>query len=194
MSACPDLSDRMPDVALGRARWTADEERHLATCAECRAVWAIVSTASRLGPRIPMTRTPEDIAGRVLELLRIERAAVRGTRRAWTAAGLAAAAAVVLVLWAQRSDLGPGAPPSGGGTAPAPVAAAPGETARPTPNVRLAAELAIPELDSLPEEALDSILRVLDEPLARVRADGDDASVDDEGDIELERALAGLEG
>ena len=55
----------MPDVALGRARWTADEERHLATCTECRAVWAIVSAASRMGPRIPMTRTPEDIAGRV---------------------------------------------------------------------------------------------------------------------------------
>jgi hypothetical protein len=92
----------------------------------------------------------------------------------------------VLVLWAQRSDVGPGAHQPGGGTTPAPVAVAPGEAARP--------ELAIPELDSLPEEALDSILRGLDEPLARVGAGGDDASVDDEGDIELERALAGLEG
>ncbi len=124
MSVCTDLSDRMPDVALGRSHWTADEERHLATCAECRAVWAIVSAASRLDPRIPMTRTPEDIAGRVLELLRTERAAVRGTRRAWTAAGLAAAAAVVLVMWAQRSDPHVVPPPSGRGTTPAPVAAA----------------------------------------------------------------------
>ena len=50
----------------------------------------------------------------------------------------------------------------------------------------------MPELDSLPEEALDSILRVLDEPLARAR--GEEAQVDDDGDLELERVLAGLEG
>jgi hypothetical protein len=47
-------------------------------------------------------------------------------------------------------------------------------------------------LDSLPEEALDSLLKALDEPLARAR--GDDAQVDDDGDVELERVLAGLEG
>jgi hypothetical protein len=200
MSACTDLSDRMPDVALGRSRWTADEEHHLATCAECRAEWAIVSTASRLAPRIPIARTPEDIARHVLERIRTERAAARGIRRGWAVAGLAAAAAVGLVVWAQRVDTRPGAPQTGG-TTPAPVAAASGETALPAPRVPLGpaatgrlAELAIPELDSLPEEALDSILRVLDDPLARVGAGGDDASVDDEGDSELERALAGLEG
>ena len=50
----------------------------------------------------------------------------------------------------------------------------------------------MPELDSLPEEALDSILRVLDEPLAR--AGDDDPQASDDGDLELERVLAGLEG
>jgi hypothetical protein len=48
----------------------------------------------------------------------------------------------------------------------------------------------MPELDSLPVEALDSMLRVLDEPLAQA---GDEPPGDD-GDLELERVLAGLEG
>jgi hypothetical protein len=52
-------------------------------------------------------------------------------------------------------------------------------------------ELALPELDSLPEEALDSMLRVLDEPLAQA---GDEPQPGDDGDLELERVLAGLEG
>ena len=37
MSACTQLSDRMPEVALGRARWTPNEAAHLAACADCRA-------------------------------------------------------------------------------------------------------------------------------------------------------------
>jgi hypothetical protein len=50
----------------------------------------------------------------------------------------------------------------------------------------------MPELDSLPAEALDSILRALDEPLAQVGAD--DVQPDDSGDRELEQVLAGMEG
>jgi hypothetical protein len=50
----------------------------------------------------------------------------------------------------------------------------------------------MPELDSLPAEALDSILRVLDEPLAQVGSD--DLQPDESGDRELEQVLAGMEG
>ena len=53
-------------------------------------------------------------------------------------------------------------------------------------------DLPLPELDSLPAEALDSIPRTLDEPLAQVGAD--DMQPDESGDRELERALAGTEG
>jgi hypothetical protein len=53
-------------------------------------------------------------------------------------------------------------------------------------------ELPLPELDGLSAEALDSMLRVLDEPLAKV--DAYDNPTDQAGDHELERALAGLEG
>jgi hypothetical protein len=50
----------------------------------------------------------------------------------------------------------------------------------------------MPELDSLPAEALDSILRALDEPLAQVGSD--DLQPDESGDRELEQVLAGMEG
>ena len=61
---------------------------------------------------------------------------------------------------------------------------------RDAPQARLGQ--ARPELDGLSAEALDSILRVLDEPLAKV--DPYDNPTDPAGDHELERALAGLEG
>ena len=53
-------------------------------------------------------------------------------------------------------------------------------------------DLPMPELDSLPAEALDSILRVLDEPVAQIGAD--DLPPDESGDRELEQVLAGMEG
>jgi hypothetical protein len=195
MIPCTAVSDRMPDVALGRSRWTTEEERHVATCAECRAEWAIVSAASRLRPRV--TLDPDRVAGGALARLAADRARARTRSRVWTVAGLAAAAVVALAVWTGGSGVGsrrrePGVP------ARAPIAAAPPEVPRvPGTTPRGATspapvELAMPELDSLPEEALDSILRVLDEPLAR--AGDDDSQASDDGDLELERVLAGLEG
>jgi hypothetical protein len=55
-----------------------------------------------------------------------------------------------------------------------------------------ALELPMPELDSLPAEALDSMLQALDEPLAHVGSY--DLPPDESGDRELEQMLAGLEG
>ena len=43
------LSDRMPDVAAGRIRWSVPEQQHLVECADCAAEWRLVSTASALG-------------------------------------------------------------------------------------------------------------------------------------------------
>ena len=45
MSYCERLSDRMPDVALLRAAWSAEEAAHLASCADCRAEWDLVLAA-----------------------------------------------------------------------------------------------------------------------------------------------------
>jgi anti-sigma factor RsiW len=193
MSTCTALSDRMPDVALGRSRWTEDEARHLASCADCRAEWALVAAASRLGASLPAPPDPAITGTRVLARLAVEPARARAGSRLWLAAGLAAAAAVALVVWMGRGWPGSGPPPT------PPVANRPAPVVQPadTPAMAVrppaaAIELPLPERDSLPAEALDSLLKVLDEPLAR--AGRDDATLGDAGDQELERALAGLEG
>lgn len=203
MTPCTHLSDRMPEVALGRAQWTPEDERHLARCEDCRAEWAIVAAASRLGARLPAI-DPERVAARATERVRSERALAKvRTQRLTTLVGLAAAAMVALAVWANRGGRtslpgGTSAPP------PAPIATTPSQSLpdtqlRAKPEPRLAQEsgaatldLSMPELDSLPAEALDSILRTLDEPLAHVGAD--DQPPDDSGDRELEQVLAGMEG
>jgi hypothetical protein len=53
-------------------------------------------------------------------------------------------------------------------------------------------DLPLPELDGLPAEVLDSMLRTLDDPLAHVGAY--DLPPDESGDRELEQVLASLEG
>jgi hypothetical protein len=203
MTPCTHLSDRMPEVALGRARWTPDDERHLAQCDDCRAEWTIVVAGSRLGVRVPPIDS-ERVAARATERVGSEqaRAKVR-TQRVTALVGLAAAAMVALAVWANRSGRtslpdGSSPPP------PAPIATAPRESlpdtqleASPAPRLAQTYEaatldLSMPELDSLPAEALDSILRTLDEPLAHVGAD--DQPLDDSGDRELEQVLAGMEG
>lgn len=203
MSPCTQLSDRMPEIALGRARWTPEDERHLAGCEDCRGEWAIVSAASRLGATLPAIDA-ERVAAGALERLRHERAHARvRTSRLAALAGLAAAAVVALAVWANRG--GRATPPNGSGVpAPAPIAASPSESVpdlatqpNPAPSVAqgpgtAAIDLPMPELDSLPAEALDSMLRVLDEPLAQVGAD--DQQPDESGDRELEQMLAGMEG
>jgi len=205
MTTCTELSDRIPDVALGRSRWTVEEERHLAACADCRAEWTIVAAARRLGSTLPATPDPAVTTARLLERLASERARSRARGRVWAAAGLAAAAAVALAVWTGRGagirrlpeSANPGAP-APVSTGPVPSAPAPPAPGGESPVVATQApsgslvEFPMPELDSLPAEALDSLLRVLDEPLAN--ADADDTPLGDAGDEALERALAGLEG
>jgi hypothetical protein len=193
MTTCTALSDRMPEVALGRSRWTEEEARHLAFCADCRAEWALVTAATRVGDSLP-TPDPAVTSARVLGRLALERKGGRARSGLWIVAGLAAAAVVALAVWTPRDGATPGQRP-----APPPVASRPTPVAQPgdTPAVAVlppatAVELPLPELDSLPAEALDSLLQVLDEPLAR--GDAGDATLGDAGDQELEQVLAGLEG
>jgi hypothetical protein len=198
MTTCTHLSDRMPDIALARNRWSAEDERHLAACEDCRAEWAIVSAASRVGLSVSPT-DPEGMATRILERVRAEPRRVQSRVPRQVLAGLAAAAAVALVVWAgrQRRDAAPTseiAPPS--------VAASPGTPSPDTPAQRPSppdlargaspVDLPLPELDSLPAEVLDSMLHTLDDPLAHVGAY--DLPPDESGDRELEQVLASLEG
>jgi hypothetical protein len=203
MTPCTQLSDRMPEVALGRARWTPDDERHLAGCEDCRAEWALVIAASRLGAKLPPIDAERVTAG-AMERIGRERAQARvNARRGAAVGGLAAAAMVALAVWANRGDRAA----QGGSSLPPPVPTAassaesvprprvpspPGPGMAQGPATAATLDLPMPELDSLPAEALDSMLRALDEPLAQVGAD--DLQPDESGDRELEQVLAGMEG
>ena len=184
MNTCTELSDRMPDVALGRSAWTETEQRHLAGCADCRAEWELVTAASRLGATIPAT-DPALVSTLLLARLTREHEQTRVRIRLWSAAGLAAAAAVILALWTggrlgglagdgrrsptPRVATAPVMPtsstdPAASGDSIRTAAGVPDTTVRPmlatTPAGGQPAELPLPELDDLPAEALDSILQV----------------------------------
>lgn len=208
MSTCAELSERMPEVALGRSAWTEAERAHLAACGECRAEWSLVRAGSRLGADLPMLDAGVS-AERVLLRLRHEQAGERARRRlgAWAVAGLAAAAGVLLVLWTGRGTGGVALPVDSTSRTPLPVATPAPAAAQDTgldpmslpsavaaaPSPAAATELPIPELDGLDAQALDSVLRVLDGPLANGGA-GEVPVLDDGGDRALERALDGSEG
>jgi hypothetical protein len=172
MSDCERLSDRMPDVALQRAAWTADEAAHLASCADCRAEWDLVLAARRLEARAP-TVDPTAIAAAVQRRLVTDRTA--GRRNRWFWAGGAAAAAAAAIAFAVTR--GPEARPE-----VAPVVAV--ETDPLVP---------LPELEGLETAQLDTLLQALDGPLAGASA-ADSASVDDDADAALEQLLATWEG
>jgi hypothetical protein len=93
MNDCERLSDRMPDVALGRGGWTPDEAAHLAGCAECRAEWRLVLAARALERGAPTVSDPSALAGTLQRRLAEDLAVRSRARRAWAFAGAAAAAA-----------------------------------------------------------------------------------------------------
>jgi hypothetical protein len=166
MTPCERLSDRMPEVARGRARWTAEESAHLAACADCQAEWDLMTVAIRIGARAPSAGDPEAIAGAVLQRVSQDRRS-RGRRRFW-GLGVAAAAALAGLIWAGRNPE----------PAPPPVATT---------------EIAPPEIEPLETAELDSLLETMD--ASQLGASTlDDASLDDLDANELEQVLRTLEG
>lgn len=97
-------SDRHPAVAHGLARWSAEEEAHLARCAECRTEWKLVQTAGRLG-RVPAERiVPARAAARVAR--RLSAAPIASPlslpKSARWVLGVAAAAAIIVAVVVPR--------------------------------------------------------------------------------------------
>ncbi|HET8622235.1 MAG TPA: hypothetical protein VFM14_01605 [Gemmatimonadales bacterium] len=137
MSLCERLSDRMPAVAGGEA-WTADEQAHLDACADCAAEWALVRSAKALGAGVAADLNAHHVTERVLGRLRADRSSERTRRWGYAFAGLAAAAAIVLA-----------------------VSGAPTGRASST-GVDVAANLILPELDSLRTPELEALLRTMD--------------------------------
>lgn len=106
VNQCHALSDRMPEVALGRVHWTPEEEDHLSSCKECALEWQLVQRAGVLGDRIAAAVDPEAMAATVVERLQRQPRVLPFRRPGWWAAGLVAAAAVIVLLLGPFGDRG----------------------------------------------------------------------------------------
>lgn len=171
MTICEALSERMPAVARGAAQWTAEEQAHLDRCDECRAEWALLAATADLGLDVAAELDTYHVTERVLGRLRAERGRGRARRIAWAMGGVAAAAAVMLAV------------ATGKGRHPTTV----------SPSVA-AAEMPLPELDSLHTPELQAVLDGLDAPSGSAVQGVDTAELDDLDAQELQRVLDGLEG
>ena len=174
MSECESIQDRMPLIASGAAVWTDPESAHLAGCADCSATWQIVETARALGESAARRVDPAQVGGAVLARLREERRAARWKRGGWIA-GLAAAAAIVLIVWGKSAPGGLGGPS-------VPVAA-----------VTQPLRVPLAELERLDAAQLEAVLDGIDQPLGAGAAP-DAPHLGDLDDHELERVLRSLEG
>lgn len=171
MTMCEQLSDRMPAVARGAAEWTVEEHAHLAACADCQAEWQLVLTANGLGLDVAAALDAHHVTERVLGRLRVERRS-RSRRIAWLVSGLAAAAALLLVVRSGREPRRPAVSPAFAG-----------------------AEIPLPELDSLRTPELQAVLDGLDNPTASGAVQGvDTGELDDLDSHELQTVLDGMEG
>jgi hypothetical protein len=144
MSDCQRLSDRMAVVVQGRVEWTPEEARHLSGCPACQDEWELVRSTSQLGEEMPALNAGA-VAVAVLQRLKDVRSE-RFRRRAWSFAGLAAAATLAAVIWSERPVSRPVTPPS-----------------QPLVSGML---IPLPELDNLQPAELDSVLRSMDDPVA----------------------------
>jgi hypothetical protein len=172
MTHCERLSERMPEVALLRATWSAEEAAHLEGCAECRDEWALVTAAGRLGERAP-AMDPVAIAAAVGQRLAAERVARRRAGWVWAVAGPLAAAAAIALAVRGGPDV---APPA------APVAVAEAGPLIP-----------LPELEGLETAQLDTLLQALDDPSAGTSS-LESSTLGDGAEAEVERILATWEG
>jgi hypothetical protein len=154
-------------VAHGRADWTGEEARHLQTCPSCAAEWRVVVAAAGLGAAAAQRLDASRLGTAVLRRLRAQR---RWRRTAWL--GMAAAAAVGLVLWLDRPT---------------------DDRLATTTEARLEFHLPMVELESLDADQLQAVLDDLDGPLGATAAP-DAPVLDDLEDQELEHVLRSLEG
>jgi hypothetical protein len=166
MTSCEEMLDRMPAVAQGTAQWSEEEAKHLAGCPNCQAEWSLVQGAQALGSQAAALDV-ERLGVAVLGRLRAERQASRWRRAGWVT-GLAAAAAVALVVWVKGPD----------------------KTVGP---VHEAFRIPVAELDSLDNRELESVLEDLDAPLGAGSLNGS-SGLGDLDDGQLERVLRSLEG
>lgn len=146
MMDCDALLDLMPERASGRIDWPEGAEAHLTGCVECRRSWAVIQAGSRLGAAAAIG-VDGDRIGRLV-LARLAEARIHDRRRrGWTwGTLLAAAAALLLVVY-------PGRVPSNG---TAPVAGVAGASSFSVPLLELQ-DLDASELKTI-DDQLDGAL------------------------------------
>jgi len=176
--SCGDLLDRMPVVAAGRGAWSAEEAAHLAGCVECQEDWALIRQARTLG-QAGEKIDARKVESQVLTRLTAARRSDRIRRGGWLT-GLAAAAAVALMLWQ-------GGGVRTNGTAPTPAPA--------TALAPAAEGFSIPmaELETLDGGELRTVLEDLEGPLSA----GGTPDVPNFGDLDneqLQSILGSMEG
>lgn len=173
MSTCTHLSDLMPATALGRRGWSPAEAEHLERCADCRAEWELVRGAARLGTAEAWRLDAAAVARGAL----VQAAARPGTPpyRRWLVGGLAAAAAVALLVRVMpRYESVPGSASS-------------------TPSTEAAA-LVIPALDSLSEDELRLVLAGVSGGSFGADAEFDAPGLESLDSTGLEQVLTTMEG
>jgi len=175
---CEQMAERMPEVAHGGGSWSELEMAHLTTCPECQAEWQLLQRAGRLGESAAARIDPDRVSSAVLAEVRRRRVRDRWRRGAWVT-GLAAAAAVLLVVWmGTGKESGPMANRvDSGATAP----------------VELGFQLPLSELEALDSTQLQAVLDGLDAPVGEV-SPGPAPSFGELDDTQLERVLRSLEG
>jgi len=174
---CLALSERMPAVAADEETWSSAEAAHLSTCVECAAEWRLVLQARQLGAGAAGRLDTAGLGAAVLQGVAARHRAARRRRGAWLT-GLAAAAAVTLVVWTGTGGRGPrvvGRDSAAAGT------------------VEHAFYLPLAELESLDAEQLQGVLDGLDTPVSE-SAPGGVPSFGELDDHQLERVLRSLEG
>ncbi len=173
MTTCTRLSDEMPAITLGRRDWTAEEARHLADCADCRAEWELLRASARLGAGEAWNVDAPAMARRALAQVTARRHEPRHYGR-WLVSGIAAAAALVLLARvAPKSDSVRGSPPSTSSTA--------------------AVALDIPALDDLSADELRAVLAAVSGPSFDADAGLDLPELESLDSTELEQVLTDLE-
>jgi hypothetical protein len=176
---CEALSERMPAVAAGEGTWSSAESAHLSICVECAAEWRLVQQARQLGAGAAGRLDTAGLGAAVLQGVAARHRAARRRRGAWLT-GLAAAAAVTLVVWTGTGGRGPGV-------------AATGRDSAGAGTVEHALYLPLAELESLDAEQLQGVLDGLDTPISEP-APGGVPSFGELDDHQLERVLRSLEG
>lgn len=170
MTTCEQLSDLMPAVLAGRDRWNPTEAAHLASCRACTDEWRLVQVAGGIGAALPAPDASH-LATMVLARVRADAARTRRrTRIIGGLAGLAAAAALALVVVRPR-----GADPAASSTATAPVVF----------------ELPLAELEDATDAELRAVLATFDPAIGDAQSLGEDLRSLDGNDVQ--RALRAWE-